>query len=220
MNIQLGIYDIFSAVIPGCVHLVAIFQLLTIMGVVQIDWKSLSNLSFFSAIFILIVAYLLGISFGRFGIIWYKIFKRKNQSLESLEEFRTRHKGRWNIDFRDEDWHILLAFLRTKDMDLAREIERHLATSIMLRNVSFGFFLLAVINLVQYFLVGDLLNIFASLAWFGLSLLMIRESIKSRRWYYDTILSTIVAQRIDLEKSITPVPASAKRTLGKRQNAK
>ena len=220
MNIQLGIYDIFSAVIPGCVHLVAIFQFLAIMGVVQIDSKSLNNVSVVSAIFILIVAYLLGISFGRFGIFWYKLFKRKDQSLELLEGFRTKHKGKWNIDFHDEDWHILLAFLRTKDMDLAREIERHLATSIMLRNVSFGFFLLTVINLVQYFRVGDLLNIFVSLAWFILSLLMIRESVKSRRWYYDTVLSTILAQRIDLEKSITPLTISVKRTSGKKENAK
>jgi len=122
------------------------------------------------------------------------------------------------MEVNDDDWHILLAFLRSKNMELAREIERHLASSIMLRNVSFGFFLLTAISLIKYFLGWDLLDIFSSLAWFTLSLLMIRESIKSRRWYYDTILSTIVAQRIDLEKSILSLPVSAKRIKGKKED--
>lgn len=220
MNIQLGIYEIFAAIIPGFVYLAAITQVLVLTRVVELDLKFINNLSIVSALFILVVAYLLGVTFGQLGLIWYKLFRKKNQSVEALQTFREKHKDRWELAFNDNDWHILLAFLRSKNMDLAREIERHLASSIMLRNVSFGFFLLAAINLIKYFLDWGFLDIFSCLAWFALSLLMIRESLKSRRWYYDTILSTVVSQRVALEESITPVSLSTKRPKGKKSNEK
>ena len=42
-----------------------------------------------------------------------------------------------------------------------------------------------------------------------LSRLMIFDAMKFRRWYYDGILSSILAYRIDLEKSIKTVEPSA-----------
>jgi len=54
MNIQLGIYEIFAAIIPGFVYLVAILQLLIMVGVVKLDLKSINSLSIVSAIFLLI----------------------------------------------------------------------------------------------------------------------------------------------------------------------
>jgi len=215
MNIQLGIYEIFSTIIPGCVFLVALLQLLIMTKVVQIDWDSLNNLTFVSAIFILVVAYLLGVTFGRFGLIWYKVFRRKNQSVESLRIFKLRHESRWNIDFTDDDWHVLLAFIRSKNLDLARENERHLASSIMLRNVSFGFLLLAIINLIHYFLVLNLALLIVGVVMFALSILAISESIKFRRWYYDSILSSVLAYRVELEKSIKSVKHRKEQIKGK-----
>ena len=70
-------------------------------------------------------------------------------------------------------------------------------------------------NLIQLFIVWNLNNMLIGFVLIILSWLLIRESAKFRRWYYDTILSTIVAYRIDLEKTIKPVIASAKRGKGK-----
>ncbi len=47
------------------------------------------------------------------------------------------------IDFKDEDWPILLAYIRTKNLELASEIDRHNAISIMSRNIGTGLMLIA-----------------------------------------------------------------------------
>ncbi len=207
MNIQLGIYELFSTIIPGCVYLVSIAQVLIMLGVLKLeklDMAVIADMSFILAIFFLLAAYLLGIILSPFGLFWYKRFRIKNQSVASLKEFKLRHQGRWNIDFEDGDWHVLLAFIRSKNLDLARENERHLAGSIMLRNISFGFLLLAIINFVQSGLVWSLYFLIAGVVLLILSWITISESRKFRRWYYDSVLSSVLAYRVDLEKSIKP----------------
>ena len=217
MNIQLGIYELFSTIIPGSVYLVAVGQVLIMTGVVPFSWKTINSLSFVSAIIFLVASYLLGIAFSRFALWWYKIFKGKDQSTESLKRFKVTHQDRWNINVEDEDWHILLALIRSRNFDLALENERHLASSIMLRNVSFGFLLLAVINFIQYFIVWNLFFLAVGFGFLVLSILTIGESMKFRRWYYDSILSTILAYRMDLEKFIVSIKPTVKRSRVKKE---
>lgn len=218
MNIQLGIYELFSTIIPGCVYLVSITEILIMSGILKLeklDIAVIADLSFILAIILLLTAYLLGIVLSPFGLFWYKRFKRKDQSSASLKEFKLRHQGRWNIEFEDVDWHILLAFVRSKNLDLARENERHLAGSIMLRNISFGFFLLAIINFVQSRLAWNFFFLLAGIVLLILSWITISESKKFRRWYYDSILSSVLAYRVDLEKSIKQYEAPTKTRKGR-----
>jgi hypothetical protein len=98
-----------------------------------------------------------------------------------------------------------LAFVRTKNLELAAELDRHNALSIMLRNVSLGLLFMAVNSLIQFFVVRNSINIFASLGMLILSILIIRESIKFRSLFYNSIYHTILAYRIDLESAIKPV---------------
>ncbi len=183
MNIQLGIYETFSTIIPGFVYLVAICQVLLLTGFVLFDWKSINNLSLVSVTFFVVISYLLGITFSRFGLVWYQIFRlrKKDQSAEALKAFKLKHQHRWVSNFVEDDWNILLAFIRSKNLEMAREDERHLASSIMLRNISFGFFLLSIINLTQSVLIWNLYYLFLSISLFVLSLLTMSESRKFRR---------------------------------------
>ena len=217
MNIQLSIYEIFSTIIPGMIYLVAFGELLRVTKIVPWDWQLLSNLSFTSSLGLLVVAYLLGIAFNRLGIFWKGIFKTENQSLEALTRFKQRHKDQWIVDIGDKDWNILLAYIRSRSIDLAREIERHLAASIMLRNVSLGLFLISLISVGESYFFRNAMLILSGLVWLIFSFMMLRESAKFRRWYYDTILSTMVSYRFDLEKSIKPVVAPLKKPNAKRQ---
>ena len=210
MNIQLGIYEIFSTIIPGCIYLMAIGQVFSMLGFKQLTWDILKDLSGISIFIVLIAAYVLGLAFNRFGIGWYGLFKGSNKSVDSLNAFKLNQSNRWNINFEDKDWQILLALIRSKNLDLARETERHLASAIMLRNLSFGFLLLTIINLIQAALISSLGFLIASIVLFTISMLTISESKKFRRWYYDTILSTVLAYRIDLEKLIQPVEPAPK----------
>ena len=202
MNLQLGIYEIFSAIIPGCIYLVAIGQILKITNIVSLNWKSFENSSPYLVIIFLAASYLLGIAFSRMALWWYKLFKGRNTSKESIRYFSSTHKDRWDINIKDEDWLILLSLIRSRNFDLARENERHLASSIMLRNVSFGFVVLALINMIQGIVIYNLFYLSVGIGFLVLSILMIGESTKFRRWYYDSILSTILAYRLDLEKLV------------------
>lgn len=218
MNVQLGIYELFSTIIPGCVYLVSVVQILIITDVLKLDRLDatvIADMSLALLILFLIAAYLLGVIFSPFGLLWYKVFKRKDQSLESLQTLKQRHKSSWVIDFSNEDWHVLLAYVRSKNLDLARENERHLASSIMLRNISFGFLVLATVNIVQSGIAWNLSFLLAGVGLMILSLITIFESKKFRRWYYDSVLSSVIAYRIDIDKSIKPFESPAKLRKGK-----
>jgi len=134
-----------------------------------------------------------------------------------LAEFKKSYEDRWEIDFKDGDWRSLLAYIRTRDFELASDIDRQNAVSIMLRNVSLGLLLFAINSLLQFILTSDSVSIYICIAMLSLSLLIIRESVKFREWYYSSIYETILAYRIDLEKAIKPVGYSSKQTKGKKQ---
>lgn len=214
MNIQLGIYELFSTIIPGCVYLVSVIQILIMTNILKIenlDTTIIADMSFALLILFLIVAYLLGTIFSPFGLLWYKAFKgKKDQSVESLNSLKLRHKDRWLIDFNDDDWHVLLAFVRTKNLELGLENERHQASSIMLRNISFGFLILAIVNFAQSGLDGNINFLIVGVSLLVVSLITIRESRKFRRWYYDSVLSSVLAYRVDLEKTIKPIEIPVK----------
>lgn len=213
MNIQLGIYELFSTIIPGCIYLVSIGQILIMLGILKLeklDTTVISDMSFWLTVFFLIAAYLLGAISAPFGLWWYKRFKKKDQSVESLKALKQRHKDRWIIDFSDDDWHVLLALLRTKNLGLALENERHQASSIMLRNVSFGFLVLAGVNFLQSGLEWNLNFLFVGIGLLIVSWITMRESQKFRRWYYDSIFSSVLAYRVDLEKIIKPIDVPVK----------
>jgi len=216
MNIRLGIYEIFSRIIPGGVYMVALGQLLVILGVVTIDLQTINNLSLIASIGLIVVAYILGGALDKLALILFMLFKKPGFSARSLAEFKKRHQDRWIIDFKDEDWTVLLAYIRTKNMELAGEIDRHNAISIMSRNIGTGLVLIAANSLIQFFLSRVLIYIFMCVIMLLLSVLTLREAVKFRGWFYDGIYETTLAYRIDLEKSITPVEPSAQARKGRK----
>ncbi len=211
MNVRLGIYEIFSRIVPGGVYLVAIWQLLTILGIVTIDFQTINNLSIIASIGLIVVAYILGGALDNLALILFRLFEKPGFSARSFVKFKKKHQDRWMIDFRDEDWPILLAYIRTKNLELASEIDRHNAISIMSRNIGTGLMLIAGNSLIQFFVSQDFIQMFICIIMLILSVLSIREAVKFRGWFYDRIYETVLAYRIDLEKSIKPVITSAKK---------
>lgn len=209
MNIRLGIYEIFSRIVPGGVYMVAIGQLLMILGLFKIDLATLNNLSLIVSLGLIVVAYILGGALDNLALILFRIFKKPGFSARAFAAFKKRNEDRWSIDFRDQDWPMLLAYIRTKNLELASEIDRHNAISIMSRNIGTGLMLIAGNTLIQFFLSRNLMYIVMCLIVLILSTLTFRESLKFRGWFYDAIYETILAYRIDLEKAIKPVGASA-----------
>ncbi len=217
MNIRLGIYEVFSRIVPGGLYIVAVVQFLSIMGFVQLDLQTINNLSLVASIGLIIVAYILGGAFDNFAMILFHLFKRQNFSRQTLAQFKKSYQDRWLIDFRDGDWPLLLAFIRTKNLELAGELDRHGALSIMLRNVSLGILFLGGNSIIQFFISRDWINIFVALVMLGLSMLILREAMKFRGWFYNGIYETVLAYRIDLEKVIKPVQTGSRRSKAEKE---
>ena len=205
MNIRLGIYEIFSRIVPGGVYMVAVTQLLAILGVVTLNFQTLNNISFLVSIGLIVVAYILGGALDNLALTLFRLFKRPRFSAWSFAEFKKRHQDRWVIDFDDQDWTLLLAHIRTRNLELGSEIDRHNAISIMSRNIGAGLLLIAVNFSVQAWQARDPIYLFPCVILLILSVLILREAVKFRGWFYNSIYETILAYRIDLEKSIRSV---------------
>lgn len=212
MNLRLGIYEVFSRIVPGGLYIVAVAQFLSILGVVTLDLQAFNNLSLAASIGLVVVAYILGGAFDIFSLALFRLFKKKGFSERALTQFKKNYEDRWQIDFKDHDHLVLLAFIRTKNLELAGELDRHNALSIMLRNVSLGLLLLAANSLIQFLVSRNPINVFISLSMLVLSMLIIRESIKFREYFLNGIYETILAYRIDLEMAIKPVRPAGRRS--------
>lgn len=205
MNIRLGIYEIFSRILPGGVYIAAIIQLAVILGLVTFDMNSINNLSFMSSLGLVVVAYILGGVFDGLAYTLFKLFNKPGYSARTFAEFKLKNKHRWIIDFEDGDWQIVLAFIRTKNLELASELERNNALSVMLRNVSLGLLFMAINSLIQFFISWSPLFALLCIILLIVSIVIVREAVKFRGWFYNSIYETIIAYRIDLENTIRPV---------------
>jgi len=216
MNIRLGIYEIFSRIVPGGVYLLAVVQLLVTLGVLTLDLQALNDISLIASLGLVVAAYVMGGALNPFSFVWLRLFRVKGASEAALKAFKQKYEGDWEIDIEDKDWPILLAILRSKDLELAGEIERHNALSIMMRNVSLGMGMMAGNFVAGFFLSRNTQDIFASIIIFLLALLVLRESAKFRRWYYDAVIETVFAYRIDLEKLFKPARSARQRNAEKQ----
>ncbi len=217
MNIRLGIYEIFSRIVPGALYMVVITQVLATFGVLNFDIQMINNLSLAASIGLIIVAYILGGAFDNLAMIPFHLFKKQNISERTFARFKAIHQDRWRIDFKDDDWRLLLAFVRTKDSELAGELERHNALSIMLRNVSLGLLVLAADKVIQFFISRYSIDVFIALSMLALSMLILREAMKFRGWFYEGIYETILAYRIDLGDTIKPVHSPVRRSRAEKE---
>jgi hypothetical protein len=212
MNIRLGIYEIFSRIVPGGVYMAAIWQFLSILEVTAVDLQTINSLSLPVSLGLVVAAYILGGAFDYLSLILFRLFKKRGLHARTFAEFKKKYQDRWTIDFTDEDWTVLLAYIRTRNMELASDIERHNAISIMSRNISTGLMLIAGNSLIEFFLSRNSIQLLICLIMLVVSALTLHQALKFRGWFYETIYETVLAYRIDLEKSIQPVTAPAKKS--------
>lgn len=220
MKIQLGIYEIFSRIVPGSVYMAAVIHFLVIAGLMKIDLNSLADISLLASLGLALAAYILGGAFDNLALILFRLFKRPGYSIRSFLEFKRLHQNRWHFDFNEDDWPLMLAYIRTKNLELAGEIDRHSAISIMSRNIGAGLAMLSVNFVIQTLISGNFLYLLISLLFLILSVLIFREAVKFRGWFYKTIYETLLAYRLDLEEIITAKPASGQKKKTRHEPSK
>ncbi len=215
MNIGLGVYDIFSRIVPGGFYLLVAVQFAVVMGWIKVDWAALRDVGILPSIAILIIGYIVGSAMDRAGSTWHRIFKKRGMSTRALIKFKDKHADRWVFDFEDKDWPILSTYIRMRNPEIALEIDRNNALCIMLRNLSLGLFLLAVTEVVQTFKTTNWLLLLLVAILVFLSIQIAIQARVLRGWFYDGVFEAILAYRLDLEDRVKTIKTTRTTKNGK-----
>jgi len=211
MNIRLGVYDLFSRIVPGGVYLIAFGEFARVLGWFKMDLGLLNDMGILPSLALLLIAYLVGSAMERVGAAWRHIFIKRGVSARALEGFKQKHADQWVIDFKEKDWAILRAYVYIHNPSIAEEADRFNALSIMLKNVSFGFAILMVDEVIQFINTNNFLFlVLAGVLTFLSYQLVIRANTQSD-WFYSYIYEAILAYRLNLEERVKPVKTSPKK---------
>lgn len=216
MNIRLGIYEIFSRIVPGGLYLVALAQFFSVTELFPLDWSVVNNLSLIPSLGLAIAAYLLGGTLDKLTILWLRLFRRSGVNAKVLQTFKQAYQDHWHIHLENHERGLLLAYIRTKHLEIANDIDRQIALSIMLRNVSLGLMLLTANQIIEFFTTFAPVYLLLGLLLGAASALIAYDATRFRVWSYESIYNTILAYRLNLEDRIQPV--ALKTPLPKERN--
>lgn len=162
MSIAFGIYDFFSYTVPGVLYILVANQLLILLKLPSIDISNLSA-DFGTALFWVVVAYVVGQLMDSFSIRLYYWINKFHAETKAMKEFREKHKD-LAIDFTINDRQTLFSVIRHNNLDLALYIDNFKAISIMLNNISLALFLFSIEQVVAIFFNGFSLAALATIA--------------------------------------------------------
>ncbi|HCK66146.1 MAG TPA: hypothetical protein DHW49_07755 [Anaerolineae bacterium] len=224
MPISLGIYDVFANLLPGVLYLFAINEILRAVGAKHME---LNNQTFtLESFIILALGYLLGHIFNNFTYRgWFRLFYRyprgyvrdkgksrdenspNEQALGSLK----RLYPDLNIKFYARDADLLFNAIQIKNKELADRIETTRANAIMMRNISFGLFLLAIGEFIIF------INEGFSLTYLGIviacllgSRISLAQTWKYYEWFYKDVFRTAITYGDSLDAVIKKIRGDSK----------
>lgn len=212
MSISLGIYDIFANLLPGLLYLFAINEILKSLKLTHMELNSQTfNLESF---IVLALGYLLGHVFNAFTYGgWYRVFYRSRARGNTYASARTRALNNIKRDyshlktkFQPHDAELLFNAIQVKNKELADRIESTRANAIMMRNISFGLFLLSIAQII-YFFSNNYFWGFSTMAvvcLFG-SAASLYQAAKYYEWFYKDVFLTAVNYGDSLQEVVKAV---------------
>jgi hypothetical protein len=208
MSVKLNPYDFFAYTIPGGVVLFTILYSLDSFGIYDVDFQGMIA----SAGWLLLlagVAYLTGLLIKPFSDFWYHLFRPKGFPEKALEEFKKIHPS-IKISFQGEDWTILLAYIRHDNPDIASEIERVNASSVMMRSISLGLMLLAIVEIVHFALALVPLQLVFGICLVVFSIIAGRQSDRFSQWFFFAIYESIASHSEQVTELVKSNPDAKK----------
>ncbi len=205
MSVRIGIYDFFSYTLPGVFYLLIIAYGLFVFGFIKIDPNALSGFSFYSFLILIGAGYIAGSLLDPIAYRWSLFFQSRPRVARkfAFDEFHKLHP-QIELNFKPEDWRILLYTLKHSSIEAATEIELHSVAGVMLRNISFGLALISTIYLLFFFVVNNnLWNLVLAGISFYFSTVAIKRGRLRRHWFYLSIFEAFVAYYLVQEKSIS-----------------
>jgi hypothetical protein len=194
MSFSIGIYDLFAYTIPGFFYIYVIYVILQRLGLSTPAHSGFpafpDGYGLLIFVVLLISAHLLGHLLDIFAH-WFvfRIFRPYKFSERMLERTKKIHAD-IEIQFLPKDWGLLFSMLRQRNLEHSRTIDSFEANSIMLRNISFGLFLLGAIQLYEIFLKFNVLGLVEALVLFLFSLIARRRSHMFHAWFLTDIFET------------------------------
>ncbi len=208
MSIRLSLYDFFAYMIPGVFYILITAIGLSTFGLVDIDLSQWTDFSLFTFLILLGLGYVLGQLIDEIAYRWLRLRKgrSRNARQKALASFRQRYP--WiDIDFLPEEWAILLKALQIQTPHLVPEIEQQNALSIMLRNISLGLVVTAIMFFLIFILVYTHIgNLIIAIIALALSFVAIDRSSLRRHWFYmgiyEAFATNLLLQQKKLESKI------------------
>jgi hypothetical protein len=183
MSVSLSLYDVFSNIVPGLIYLFTVNELLKVFGKSQIDLLQASTSG--QILFIILAAFVLGHLFTTFTYEgWYKLFIKRYDDKLALDKVVTRYPD-LKINFKPTDSELLFSVIRSRDKTITERIEGFRANAIMMRNISFGLFLIGVVELTKFFIEKYALGFLGiAVLSFVFSGIALRGASRFYKWFY------------------------------------
>jgi len=216
VSIRVGLYDFFAFTLPGVFYLLIVGYTLTLFQVAPANYSALNDLSISSFIVLVGAGYITGQLVDPIAYRWMRLFFGPNtrQRVWAFNHFQQVHP-RLVPNFEVTDWEILLQMLKAKHPDVASEVEMHNVASIMLRNISLGFMILASVFIAYYLIMApNIWNLVLATACLVLSYTGLRQSRMKREWFYTGIFNAVAASHLEEATWIANAGAAENTSIG------
>lgn len=186
MSITLGIYDLFSYLVPGMLYLYLLNETAKVFAIDII--KHLMDR--FPETIVIILGLVLAFVVGHiFDLIarWlvFRLIFRKKTSQQVLDEIK-RKNPELDIQFEAKDWHLLLILLRQRNFEVAQTFDKHEADSIMFRNICLISLLAAFLVSYHAFIANPLLWVLTAVAMIAF-VMSAKRSYTLHKWFFEGI---------------------------------
>jgi hypothetical protein len=184
LTINLGLYDVFANTVPGLVYLFFTYELINLINPKLLQANPSPNTAIILGI--IVVAFILGHLLNRISYhLWYRHFESYGRSRDIILHSLRKRNSKIELEFEPEDADILFGVIQHHDLRLAEKIEVSRVNGIMMRNLSFGFLLLAIISLIRIIRDGFSLELLISVLIVVLfSGLALQRAVDFFRWFY------------------------------------
>lgn len=200
MAIRISLYDFFAYTVPGVFYLLVVGFAAVVFGLLPADWSAFNDLSLTALIILVGAGYVVGILCTAVAQYWSRLFRSRKQSRIAFREFASEHP--WlRVYFEPADWDILLRLLKMSSEEAAADIEHLNVLSIMMRNISFGFGILAGVFVLYYFAVSaHAANLLFAVVAGVASVMAARSGATFSKWYFKAIFAAVAARGLDATK--------------------
>lgn len=174
MSITVSIYDFFAYTIPGFLYLYTLSEFLRVLGFSDLNLSTIDFVNYWLPTVIL--AYISGLLMQFVSYrLWIKLWYRSLAEERAYKLFFAI-RPEDDIEFNPEQWPLLFTLIRREDYKTAEIIDKNMATSIMLRNISFGLLLYSILNLYLTFQsVFSLLHLLLAVSMLSFSYISLRR---------------------------------------------